>query len=163
MKSIAKTNLTVSNLKDYQKIGGMGNHFIIQFFGNYYNAINDNYRMRHYEIKTDDDETIAICRTWQTGENSCDIEYLESKPDSQYHFAGQTILASIAKEELKRNCEKLTVLSPIASAYSFYKKACGFRYNDDFLEMNKYELQDFIKRTEQKTKHKLEEIKNPIE
>ena len=124
-------------------------------FGNYHSAINNDYRMRHYEIKTNDDDILAICRTWQVDKNTCDIEYLESKPHSEYRFAGQAMLASIAKEELNRGCKKLTISSAISSAYPFYERTCLFRYEDESLEMNKKELKEFIKRTEDRIKCKL--------
>ena len=127
-------------------------------FGNYHSAMKNDYRMRHYEIKTDDNEVLAICRTWQVDKKTCDIEYLESKPHSDYRFAGQAILASIAKEELNRGCEKLTISSAISSAYPFYERTCQFRCEDECLEMNRQELEYFIQRTEERTKSKLNKV-----
>lgn len=103
----------------------------------------------HYKIKTIYGETVAICRTCDLYDKAYDVEYLESKPNSNYKFAGRAILACIAKEILNQNGNTIKVLDPLASAYSFYEDACKFNCKGKYPQMNKKEMQDFISRTQE--------------
>ena len=114
----------------------------------------------HYKIKTDNNETIAICRVGDLYANAYDIEYLESKPNSNYKYSGRAILACIAKEILNWGGNTLKVLDPLASAYSFYEETCGFNCKGKHPQMNKKDMEEFITRTEKDIGCELLDIKS---
>ena len=87
-------------------------------------------RQQYWEIKTPENETLAICRTFRLDGDYYDVEYLESKPESDYKFAGQAILAGITKALQEKNIKGLTVSEPVRSAIKFYEEKCGFPYRD---------------------------------
>ena len=97
----------------------------------------------HYLLMRKNGEIISICRTSQEKED-LKIDYLESKPQSNYRFAGQMILAGIAKEAIKNACTRMTVPVPVSDAWDFYEQACGFREFGTGLVMDQNDMINFI-------------------
>ena len=76
------------------------------------------------------------------------VDYITTKPRNEYKYAGQTILACVGKEILKKNGNQMTVTTAIDDAYPFYKKI-GFReYGDHLYRMNKDDISTLIEITE---------------
>ena len=104
-----------------------------------------------YEVQDKDGQLIGIAQT-ETKNGICNIEYIESKPDSEYKYIGQAMIAAIGKESLDRNCYQLTVATPVDEAMPFYINACGFNlFGEFFLKMNSEQIKSLIRKTEQKT------------
>ena len=100
----------------------------------------------HYIIKKENGEILAICRTFeQYGKTR--IDFLESKPESQYRFAGQMILAGIAKEAIKKGSKTIVIESPVAGSDRFYEGICGFKEEDRGFVLKEEDLINFSKRT----------------
>lgn len=83
-------------------------------------------RRNHYILRKKNGEIIAICRTSNTPDN-IQIDFLESKPNSKYRFAGQMIISSIIKEAFKKNCNEIVIPAALNGTDDFYMGACGFR------------------------------------
>ncbi len=103
-----------------------------------------------YSLETEDRNTACICEVHPM-ENSKNIEIIESNPDKKYKYAGQTLLAGIAKRILPYGFD-LEVLIPVKKAESFYSKVCGFPRNDSTFGycVKNQGLKDFIERVEEK-------------
>ncbi len=116
------------------------------------NSIEDN---RYFALVAPKEEIICICETEPFG-NEVDISVIESKKDRHYKYAGQTMLATIAKSILGRD-KKLTVKAPSNDAVIFYENKCHFRKNRKYFgyELPQEDIQDFIQRTENRTNGKI--------
>lgn len=98
----------------------------------------------HYILKKKNGEILALCRTWeQYGETR--IDFLESNPEAKYRFAGQMILAGIARETIKKQGDRLTVPNPEIGTQDFYGGACGFKRLDYGYIIENQELINFSK------------------
>ncbi len=104
-----------------------------------------------YEMQDRNGHIIGIAQT-QTRNGVCNIEYIESKPNNEYRYVGQSMVAAIGKETLDKKCYKLTVDAPVDDAMPFYINACGFRKQGEFsLKMNIAQMCKLIKQTELNT------------
>ncbi|MBQ4646317.1 MAG: hypothetical protein IJB79_03110 [Candidatus Gastranaerophilales bacterium] len=110
-------------------------------YGNYANKIPD--PRGHYILQKESGEILAICRTTEA-DGTIRIDYLESKPQTVYRFAGQMMLSRIAKEGIKKGYKKLTIPYPVEGTERFYKNACGFKEQNDGYIMENEELIDFV-------------------
>ena len=98
----------------------------------------------HYILKKRNGEILAICRTTEEyGEIK--VNYLESKPKTNYRFAGQMILAGIAKEGIKKGYERMIITSPVKGTSYFYNGACGFKPVEKEYILEDEELVSFSK------------------
>ena len=101
-----------------------------------------------YEMHDQNGQLIGIAQT-QTKDGICNIEYIESKPNNEYRYVGQSMVAAIGREAIEKKCHKLTVDAPIDEAMPFYINACGFKkYGDFSLKMNLAEIYRLIKQSE---------------
>ena len=100
-----------------------------------------------YEMHDLNGQLIGIAQT-QTKDGICSIEYIESKPQNEYKYVGQSMVAAIGREALDKKCYKLTVDAPIDEAKPFYINTCGFKkYRDFSLEMNSAEIYRLLAKT----------------
>ena len=98
----------------------------------------------HYILKKRNGEILAICRTSEEyGEIK--VDYLESKPQNNYRFAGQMILAGIAKEGIKKGFTRMIIPSPVQGTHCFYNGACGFQLDNKEYIMEKEGMVSFSK------------------
>ena len=106
---------------------------------------------RYFALATEDDKLVGICETQGNG-NQVDIFYLETEENHRYKYAGQSILASIAKQLINRfNNPAITVNYPSGKARRFYIDKCGFKQKDAVsLIMHKNDLVDFVDDFERK-------------
>ena len=107
---------------------------------------------RYYSLGTKNGKVACLCET-QSVYGNTNIRYIESNPDKHYKFAGQTMLASIAKL-IYSTSQCLEINIPTAWARPFYSKVCGFK--EDLTgfgyELRQKDMKKFISRTEQRTK-----------
>ena len=104
-----------------------------------------------YEMHDINGELIGLVQT-ETQNGICNIEYIESKPNNEYRYVGQSIVTAIGQEALTKNCHLLTVLAPVDDAIPFYTNTCGFkRFGEFSLKMNFKQIQELIEKTAQKT------------
>ena len=106
-----------------------------------------------YSIENNRRKTIGLCETVER--DSIAVELLETQKDKLYRFVGQTMLAALANKAFS-GFNSLIIPNALPKALDFYKKTCGFKRkfnNDDEVVffVDKPQLQDFIKQTEQRT------------
>lgn len=85
-------------------------------------------------------------------EKNVEVRFIESRSDHRYKYVGQNLLATLGQGVLNGRQNRLIIRSAVSSAYDFYEKVCGFKeigYSD--LEMNRFDILKFIRRTEEKT------------
>ncbi len=112
-----------------------------------------------YEMQDASGQIIGLAQT-ETRNGVCNIEYIESKPNNEYRYVGQSMVAAIGREALDKKCYKLTVDAPIDEAMPFYINACGFkRYGEFSLKMNIAQIYKLIKQTELDTQAEIIDIK----
>ena len=106
---------------------------------------------RIYTLENEDGEILGITCVDDL-EKNVEVRFIESRRTHRYKYVGQNLLASIGQAILNGRQNKLIIRSAIDSALGFYKNACGFKsigFAD--LEMNRYDISKFLKRTEEKT------------
>ena len=116
---------------------------------------------KFYTLEAEDGKSIGLCELNKYGTNN-EIHLLECNLDKTYKFAGQTILASIAKTLDDSPASTLTVNFPAKAAIDFYTKRCGFEpVACDYTEfrMSNAQMKQFIKNVETATKHELVDLK----
>ena len=87
------------------------------------------------------------------------VNYITTKPRNEYKYAGQTMLACVGKDILKKNGHQMTVTTAIGDAYPFYSKI-GFReYGDHLYRMNRDDIATLIEVTELTTEAEITEKK----
>lgn len=106
---------------------------------------------RIYTLENDEGEILGIT-CFDDLEKNAEVRFIESRRTHRYKYVGQNLLASIGQGVLNGRQNKLIIRSAVDSALGFYKNACGFK-NIGFgdLEMNRYDIHKFLKRTEEKT------------
>ena len=109
-------------------------------FGNQQKGYDDP-RM-HYILQKRNGEILAICRAYEEY-GATRIDYLEANPNEKYRFAGQMILANIAKETIKKDGDRMLVPNPEIGTHDFYGGACGFKRLDYGYIMENQDLIDF--------------------
>ena len=80
------------------------------------------------------------------------INYITTKPRNEYKYAGQTMVACISKDILKKNGYQMTVTTAIDDAYPFYSKIGFQEYGDHLYRMNRDDMSTLIELTELATK-----------
>ena len=104
-----------------------------------------------YIAKVGDNEPLGFCAVFEN-DGVKTIKYIETKPNTKYKYVGQGIIAAIAKEALKNGDEHLEITNPYKETIDFFVDKCGFnKKTDKILYMKAEELEDFIKKTQEKT------------
>lgn len=94
-----------------------------------------------YTIENSKKQTICICDTYED-EKEIKVRYIESKKDSSYKYAGQNMLAMLAKKVVRTNKKDLFINDGQPEAEIFYKEKCGFNIvgtnpeNDNGIDYN---------------------------
>ena len=115
---------------------------------------------KFYTLETQNDKSIGLCEVMELPD-STNIHFLECNPDKTHKFAGQVLLASIAKNIIKKDCASLTVNDPAESATDFYINKCGFTPSTNQphkIEMNKEQMEHFVQQVEQRTQNPIVNI-----
>ncbi len=131
-----------------------------------YMALKENYTSSPFEfyvLENEEGKKLGICETVNT-ENYGNIEYIVSRNNDKYKYAGQAMVAMVGKEILKRNAYRLYVASPAPSASGFYTEKCGFeRFNENSilssLFLEKTGIKKFINRFQERTNSKISDLK----
>ena len=109
---------------------------------------------KFYSLEEKEGKSIGLCETSEF-HNFTDIKYIECSPEHNYKFAGQSMIAGIAKNILKHQKRPfLGVTDPVDSARTFYTETCGFTpmfYDSRELQMDESQMRMFISKTENKT------------
>jgi hypothetical protein len=123
----------------------------------FYKKIPNTYRF--FNIERDNGEVIGIAACDEK-QGSLDVNFIETKPDKKYKFAGQALLASLAGYSVNLGKFKLKIKNAIESSVGFYQNICGFKRNfeDDF-EISKRDIPQFIAQTEGRTQTPIIELK----
>ncbi len=110
---------------------------------------------KFYSLEAKDGTIACMCET-QPFFRDTNIRYIESNPDKLYKFAGQIMLANIAKLLLKTS-QNMQIHVPSFEARDFYSKICGFREDSTGFgyELPQKDMMSFIKRTENRTKGRI--------
>ena len=107
-----------------------------------------------FSIETPKKDVVCLCETAQYGKD-IDVNFLESSKNDSYKYAGQAMLASLAKHIVGTN-KILTVKIPTHEATPFYRDVCRFKRADYFgFELPDEDAVSFIRNVESKTKGKI--------
>ena len=113
--------------------------------------LNQDSQDKYYSLEAQDGTIACMCET-QPFFKDTNIKYIESNPNKRYKYAGQTMLASIAKKIIDTS-QNLTIHIPSFEARDFYSKVCAF--NEDTTgfgyELSQKDMKNFIQRTEKRT------------
>ena len=121
-------------------------------------GIND--KNSFYILQNKSGETLGIAQTEEGLKKGHQLEYLETKYDTNYKYVGQTLLASITKDIMNKDGIRLSIFEPVPTAVTFYDKICGFQnIGNLLLTADRQEMQDFISKTEQRTQAPLINLK----
>lgn len=110
----------------------------------------------YYCLKDDNGEIAGLCYTFD--ENGVKkVKYIASVLDGKHKYAGQAMLASLAKKSLNSDTKKLVIETALSSAWDFYERTCGFKPIEDTsnLGMSRYEMHKFVERVEDRTRGKV--------
>ena len=114
---------------------------------------------RIYSIENQKGKTICICDTQENHEEII-VKHLESHKDKNYKYAGQNMLAMLAKKVIDTKRECLFINDGQPEAQDFYTNKCGFEIvgsnpndeNGTDYELKREDIPYFIAQTEEKTK-----------
>lgn len=110
----------------------------------------------YYVLENKDGETLGMSEVSKSFNNTYDLTYLDTKKQKPYKYVGQTLLATVAREALKKGTELFTIYGAALSALDFYVEKCGFKDAGLFIPiMQKEEIPAFVKRTEDRTKARI--------
>lgn len=103
---------------------------------------------RFYVTQLENGSTLGMSQV-HTNNNELCVDFIESRRDKRYKYVGQTMLAALGKNFLKKDGKRLVIPTPTDPAMPFYIDKCGFKeYKNTKLKMNKVSLQKFITRTQ---------------
>lgn len=110
-----------------------------------------------YSIEDINGKTICLCCTEEYAANT-KVKFIETKTGGKYKYAGQAMLAAIAKRMLTNQKQRKMIISNAQEgAFGFYEK-CGFHEDNSEAEykiinyqMPRKEMPFFIRKTEEKT------------
>lgn len=104
-----------------------------------------------YAMHDKNNELVGLAQT-KTVNGITDINYITTKPRNEYKYVGQTLVAAIGQEALKKGNTQLTITTSIDEAVEFYRKKCGFKkYGKYILRMNPEQIQKSINNVEERT------------
>ncbi len=106
---------------------------------------------RIYTLENDEGEILGMTCVDDLEKNT-EVRFIESRCDHRYKYVGQNLLATLGQGVLNGRQNRLIIRSAVASAFDFYEKVCGFKdIGQSNLEMNRFDIHKFIKRTEERT------------
>ena len=106
---------------------------------------------RIYTLENEDGDILGLTCIDDL-EKNVEVRFIESRCDHRYKYVGQNLLASLGQGVLNGRQNRLIIRSAVASAFDFYEKVCGFKdIGKSDLEMNRFDIHKFIKRTEERT------------
>ena len=106
---------------------------------------------RIYTLENEDGDILGLTCVDDL-EKNVEVRFIESRCDHRYKYVGQNLLASLGQGVLNGRQNRLIIRSAVASAFDFYEKVCGFKdIGKSDLEMNRFDIHKFIKRTEERT------------
>jgi len=118
-----------------------------------------------YSIEDSKGRTICICDTMEDDKEII-VKHIESRKNSPFKYAGQNMLAMLAKKVIKTNREDLFISDGQPEAQDFYELKCGFNTIGTSIkdpdgidyEMKYKDIPYFLMRTEEKTRMPIIEI-----
>lgn len=110
----------------------------------------------YYCLKDDKDRIIGLCYTYDK-DGVKKVKYIASALDGQHKYAGQAMLASLAKKCLNSNTKDFIIEAALSSAWNFYEQTCGFVPIDNSLNlgMNRWGMHEFVEKVEKRTQGKV--------
>ncbi|MCD7879952.1 MAG: hypothetical protein LUG16_08480 [Candidatus Gastranaerophilales bacterium] len=124
-------------------------------FQKFFSSLNTH---KFYVMENSKDEIIGMCQI-QDLESRIKIDYLESIGSSlskpEYKYVGQSLLALVGMNSLKKGSNKIIIPIPVENAKKFYTKKCGFKQkSDNTLQMKKQQIKQFVTKIKHKTELK---------
>lgn len=108
---------------------------------------------KFYSLENEKGDSIGLLE--MTGAyNIRDVRYFQANPDRNYRYAGQIMLAEVAKEIADETNAELTVSDPSDEGRKFYINVCGFQpksKDSHKLYMNQDGIKNFIENVERRT------------
>lgn len=104
-----------------------------------------------------ENSTIGLAQVDDTKSKN-NLDFISTSQDGSYKYAGQTMVACIGKQSLKKNKNKLTVEIPTYQAVPFYEKLGFTREGESLLKIGKNGILNLIKKTEQTTQSPILDI-----
>lgn len=115
--------------------------------------------IKFHVLKNEKDELLGFMES-EDMDDTLNVHVLESSPSGKFKYIGKVLLGTAAKVALKEGKQKLTVSYPLANVRDFYIYACGFKPTaTKLVEMNRQEMAEFIKRTEEQTNSQIIDLK----
>lgn len=106
---------------------------------------------RFYTLENNEGDILGITYVDDL-EKNVEVRYIESRKDHRYKYVGQNMLATLGQGILNGRQNKLIIRAAVSSAFDFYEKICGFKdIGSSDLEMNRFDIHKFIRRTEERT------------
>ena len=118
-------------------------------------CLNQDSQDKFYSLEAKDGTIACLCET-QPFFKDTNIRYIESNPDKFYKYAGQIMLANIAKLLLKTS-QSMQIQVPSFDARDFYSKVCEFKEDMTGFgyELAQKDMKNFIQRAEKRTNGKI--------
>lgn len=110
----------------------------------------------YYCLKDDNGDIAGLCYTHDV-DGVKKVKYIASVLDGRHKYAGQAMLASLAKKSLNSNTNKIVIEAALSSAWDFYEKTCGFKPVEGVsnLEMDRLGMHEFVGKVEDRTRGKV--------
>jgi len=113
-----------------------------------------------YVMENQNGKMVALCETQET-DKDIQVEYIETKHDSEQKYCGKTMLATLGKKVLDNNKKRLMIIAPLQDVLDFYINGCGFSSFPNIFELNmeQNQIRDFVSKTEAQSGGKILDIK----
>lgn len=113
---------------------------------------------RIYTIEDESKRTICMCDT-NENEKAIVVKHIESANNKKYKYAGQNMLAMLARKVIQEGKRELFIFNIFDEAQEFYIDKCGFQtvkepniYNGKDLTMFRKDIPKFLLLTQEKTR-----------
>lgn len=121
--------------------------------------LNQKSNLDFYAMQDSNGELVGLAQV-KTINGVSNISYITTKPHNEYKYVGQTMVAAIGKETLKKGGSALTIATAIDEAMDFYTKKCGFKKHGKYmLRMNREQIEKSVQKAETKTKSRIIDLK----
>lgn len=112
-----------------------------------------------YAMENENNETICLCHANKDNEKII-LNHIESSKNKKYSYAGQNMIAMLAKQVIQANKKELYVSNILEEAREFYICKCGFEtvyekniYGGRDVTMFKKDIPTYLQLVQDKTKY----------
>ncbi|MBQ8635020.1 hypothetical protein IJ425_02575 [bacterium] len=113
-----------------------------------------------YALKDETGKTIGISYLYER-DNAQAVKFIETDPEKEYKFAGQTMLAGHALATMNDKFDRFEIRFATDEATPFYTHKCGFKRGEDkySLEMTAKDVKKFLRKIFFRTHGKVKDIR----